>query len=65
MRLYRTDTRYYCVAVQRDLFNDPVIIRCWGGRFNNLGGMASEPLVPGRLRQIDRERRAHGYCRVS
>lgn len=64
MRFYRTDTRYYSVAVQRDLFGEAVIIRCWGGLFNHLGGIATEPLVPGRLREIHRERLAHGYRRV-
>ena len=63
MRVYRSASRYYCVAVQRDLFDEPVIVRCWGGLFNRLGGMATEPLVPGRLHQIDRERIAHGYQR--
>lgn len=65
MRLYRTADRYYCVAVQRDLFSDPVIVRWWGGIHNRLGGMATEPLVPGRLAAIDKERRAHGYDRVA
>lgn len=63
MRIYRTSDRYYCVAVQRDLFDEPVIVRWWGGLRNRLGGTRTEPLVAGRLRTIDRERIARGYLR--
>jgi len=62
MRIYLTATRYYSVHIQPDLFGQPVIVRAWGGRHNRLGGMATEPYAPGRLRQIHRERIAHGYA---
>lgn len=61
MRIYVTRTRYYAVAVQLDLFGEPVIVRAWGGRGNRLGGTATEPFSRRRLREIARERRAHGY----
>lgn len=63
MRIYRTADRYYCVAVQRDLFDEPVIVRFWGGVRSRRGGSKTEPLIPGRLRTIDRERISHGYRR--
>ena len=63
MRIYRTAERYYCIELKRDLFGTVVIVRCWGGNDNRRGGIASEPLEPGRLRQINKERLAHGYLR--
>ena len=64
LRIYVTATRYYAVGVQYDLFGEPCIVRSWGGRFNRLGGAASEPFSRQRMRQIERERRAHGYQRI-
>lgn len=61
MRLYLTPERFYAVTVQRDLFGERVIVRCWGGRGSRRGGMASEPFTPGRLAEIDNSRRAHHY----
>jgi len=61
MRLYLSPTRYYTVAIQLDLFGQPVIVRSWGGRFNRLGGTQTEPFSRERLREIGKERRAHGY----
>ncbi|MCG8990897.1 hypothetical protein LH427_03720 [Laribacter hongkongensis] len=61
MRLYLSPTRYYSVAIQLDLFGEPVIVRAWGGRGNRLGGTATEPFSRKRLREIAKERRRHGY----
>ncbi|RXZ42725.1 WGR domain-containing protein [Crenobacter cavernae] len=61
MRLYLSSSRFYAVAVQRDLFGEPVIVRCWGGRGSRLGGMTTEPFSWPRLHQIHKERRRHGY----
>ena len=63
MRFYRTDSRYYYVKVERDLFGRRVIVRCWGGIRSRLGGLATEPMVGGRLKEIEKERAAHGYVR--
>lgn len=63
MRVYRTADRYYCIAIQRDLFDAVVIVRTWGGIHSKRGGIASEPLTRCRLRQIYKERLAHGYRR--
>ena len=63
VRIYQTKTRFYNIAVARDLFGQRVIVRCWGGLRNRMGGMITEPLVRGRLREIDRERVARGYLR--
>ncbi|WP_275666452.1 hypothetical protein [Laribacter hongkongensis] len=40
MRLYLSPTRYYSVAIQLDLFGEPVIVRAWGGRGYSLAGHA-------------------------
>lgn len=63
-RLYLTPSRYYAVAVQRDLFGQPVIVCIHGGRHNRLGAVRTEPFTRQRLREIARERRAHGYQRA-
>jgi len=65
MRIYRTQHRYYHLRLSRDMWGQRVLIRTWGGLANRLGGMEIEPLVVGRLREIDRERKAHGYQRIT
>lgn len=61
MRVYLSPTRYYVVAVQRDLFGSCVLVRTWGGRGSRRGGTATEPYSHERLIEIDKARRAHGY----
>ncbi|WP_440030397.1 hypothetical protein [Chromobacterium amazonense] len=60
-RLYLTAERYYLISVQFDLFGEAVIQKCWGSRFNQRGGGATEPYQPERLARLHRERLAHGY----
>lgn len=41
---WHTDERYYCATLQRDLFGGLLVMQCWGGRKNNLGGVKEFPV---------------------
>jgi hypothetical protein len=64
MRLYISPSRYYAVSVERDLFGQPVIVCYHGGRHNRLGAIRTEPFERKRLREIAKDRRAHGYSLI-
>ena len=63
MRLYLTIDRWYCVALSRDLFGEIVIVCQYGGRHNHIRHTRTLPFSRNALRQIIRDRIAHGYCR--
>ncbi|KIE04083.1 hypothetical protein NF27_JR00060 [Candidatus Jidaibacter acanthamoeba] len=37
---WRSDSRYYTVRLQQNLFNEWTLIKSWGGLQNNLGNLA-------------------------
>jgi len=58
--------RWYAVLVVRDLFDDLVLIRKWGGLDNQRGGEKKEILPPGSdpsdiIGRINRRRKHRGY----
>ena len=69
MLLWQTDTRYYAVAVRRDLFGGIEVLAWWGGRGSRLGSMRASPVDDWRqalavVRAIARRRRHHGYILI-
>ena len=63
---WETDTRYYAVRIQRDLFGDLILTRYWGGKDSHRGGEKREPCVSedfayDRLEKIKKDRQRHGY----
>ena len=68
MLRWESEDRYYTASVTFDLFKQLVIVRTWGGKRNRIAATLTE-LVPegalrARLRQIGKERKSRGYCRV-
>lgn len=68
---WESESRYYAVRVQLDLFGDLILSRYWGGKESHRGGERHEP-VPSleaalsRMMEIDRDRQRHGYaCQTS
>ncbi|KIE04544.1 hypothetical protein NF27_HL00090 [Candidatus Jidaibacter acanthamoeba] len=37
---WRSESRYYTISLQQNLFNEWTIIKSWGGLQNNLGSFA-------------------------
>lgn len=67
---WETDTRYYHARLGRDLFGQIVVDRCWGGKRNRLGGMATDPFdnedeARRALQALTKTRERHGYRIVS
>lgn len=66
IRRWETDTRYYCAMVDTDLFGQVVLRRCWGGKTNRMGGMASDPYgtvdeAQQAMEVLAKVRKQHGY----
>ena len=66
IRRWETDTRYYCAMVDTDLFGQIVLRRCWGGKKNRMGGMASDPYgtvdeAQQAMEVLAKVRKQHGY----
>lgn len=65
MRLYLSNTRWYTVMLDTDLFGHPLLVCRFGGIHNNLHGQHVVPVDPGQLaetvRAIRKRRLAHGY----
>ena len=65
MRLYLSNTRWYTVMLDADLFGHPLLVCRFGGIHNNLYGQHVVPVDPGQLaeavRAIRKRRLAHGY----
>lgn len=66
IRQWETDTRYYCAMLDTDLFGQVVLQRCWGGKKNRNGGMASDffGTVDEAKKAMDalaKVRKQHGY----
>lgn len=61
--------RYYFVDIGTDLLGDKVLTKYWGGLRNRLGGYATVAVgmeaITSALKQIARERSAHGYRLVA
>lgn len=59
-------SRYYIAIIQRDLFNDLVVSRYWGGKKSRLGNEKHEVLSSieegmERIRMFGKDRARHGY----
>lgn len=63
---WETDTRYYRVILQPDVWQNWVITRMWGGRGTLLGRVVHEPVESYEVglkivEQIGKLRKRHGY----
>ncbi len=63
---WESEKRYYSVIVNKDLFDDWVITKQWGGLRNNLNGMQSysvenKEALNKQLRRIFSKRQWKGY----
>jgi len=63
---WETDTRYYYAMLSTDLFGQIVLNRCWGGKRNRLGGMATDPYesqedASKAMDALAKVRERHGY----
>lgn len=70
MLVWHTETRYYALAVRRDLFGGIEVVSWWGGRGSRRGGMKVVPAQDWRhalrlARSIAKRRHQHGYQRGS
>lgn len=67
-RRWETDSRYYETVVTRDLLDDCILVKTWGGKFNRLGGSRTiavgENSVERLLARIEKERARKGYVMV-
>lgn len=66
---FRSDTRGYTLALERDLFGAFVLIRRWYGLGNRRGGVKREVFLQEdaalrELKRIERLRTRHGYRRL-
>lgn len=66
---FRSTTRGYTVALERDLFGAFVLIRVWYGLGNRRGGVKrdvflQENVALRELQRIERLRTRHGYHRL-
>lgn len=62
--------RYYTVSIEKDLFDDVVVVRSWGGTDTRRGGMEREVVASQEdgarlLEAISRRRAMRGYRRVN
>jgi len=39
LKIWETDTRYYKANLYRDLFNDWILEKTWGSKFNHRGAV--------------------------
>lgn len=65
-RRWESDRRYYCALLHQDLLGDYVMDTWWGGKFNKLGGCATQFVGSfeagvAALTKLDKERRARRY----
>jgi predicted DNA-binding WGR domain protein len=65
---WASETRYYCVHLQQDLFGDWHLLCCWGGLYNRLGNcktlyLDSVEQAPTILQAIHQRREKRGYQR--
>lgn len=72
---WESDSRYYAIYVQRDLFGVLTLRRVWGGKISRRGGAIME-VMPGddeclenkhvmnRIRAIAKLRQRHGCSRI-
>ena len=66
---FRSDTRCYILALERDLFGAFVLVRRWYGLGNRRGGVKREVFLQEdaalrELKRIERLRVRHGYRRL-
>jgi predicted DNA-binding WGR domain protein len=66
---FRSDTRGYILALERDLFGAFVLVRRWYGLGNRRGGVKREVFLQEdtalrELKRIERLRVRHGYRRL-
>lgn len=66
---WESDSRYYLMRIQFNLFGELELHRVWGGLGSRNGGSLTEPvpdLDAGKMRfeQEERRRVSHGYLRV-
>lgn len=69
IRRWESDRRYYEARLEVDLLGDWVVSRQWGGRYNRLGGVATDHVHDfkgglARLEQLNDERQKRRYVLV-
>jgi hypothetical protein len=67
---WQSETRYYAVWLHVDMLGDWVLTRTWGGRFNRLGYIETQPVGTfdnglAAIELVKKERAAHRYDLVS
>ncbi|KIE04538.1 hypothetical protein NF27_HL00030 [Candidatus Jidaibacter acanthamoeba] len=63
---WRSESRYYTIRLQQNLFNEWTLINSWGGLQNNLGNLAVQTFghiedAINEIEVIGRKRRRRGY----
>jgi predicted DNA-binding WGR domain protein len=63
---FETDERFYCIESCYDLFGQLVVVRTWGGKFNQQGARKTVPVnslaeANALIEQLSQERIKRGY----
>ena len=63
---WESATRNYVAVIDRDLFNELVVSRYWGGKWSRMGGQRHEVIGSmdeglAMIQKYDKERAKHGY----
>jgi predicted DNA-binding WGR domain protein len=68
--MWKSDTRYYIIRLQKDLFDEWALLKEWGGLSNKLGRSKCEAYINldhaiKQIHYIARRREERGYNRIS
>jgi hypothetical protein len=63
---WESATRYYVAVIDRDLFNELVVSRYWGGKWSRMGGALHEVISSmddgvAKIQKYNKEREKRGY----